>query len=115
MKALTVIKGFTQEWVALLITLRGFFWAPEQQIQRKPCLASVTDLADFFEMSPLKGHHNEDVGIGVPAALAAGKGAKQNHVFWGELLHQPLGEGLQRLTGDQGLVGVRGSHSPILR
>jgi len=79
-QALTAIKGFPEERIALLITLRGFLWAPEQQIQRKPCLARVTDVANLFEVPPFKGHNHKNVGIGIPAALATGQRAKQSKI-----------------------------------
>jgi hypothetical protein len=50
-------------------------------------------------------HYHEDVGIGIPAGLTAGKGAVadgfsvgvQDHLLRGELLHHPLSKRLQCL------------------
>lgn len=44
------------------------------------------------------------------AVVATSDGAKEDDLFWSELLHQPLGERLQRLAGNQGWWAVRGNH-----
>jgi hypothetical protein len=38
-------------------------------VERKLGSANLVDLANGFAMPPLKGHPNEDAGIGIAAAL----------------------------------------------
>jgi hypothetical protein len=66
MQNLAPIKGFAQEGVALLVAVGGFFWTPQQKIQREACLADFTDFPDFADVASFKGHDHQQIGIGVP-------------------------------------------------
>ena len=47
-----------------------------------------------------KRHHHQDVGVGIPASIAASLGSKQDDFLWRELFHQIPGKGLQSLAAE---------------
>lgn len=89
-----MIKGFLNKWgssgVAPLDGLRPSHKTLEWTLGS----AKLADLTNGLELSPFKGHANEDGGIKLSAALAAGQRAEQDHLLRREMGHQPLGLGL---------------------
>ncbi len=95
------IEGFAQEWITLAIAVRGLLRPPEQQIEREAGATGIANLSDLSEVVTLKRHDHQQIGIRIPAAVAPGQGAEQNHFLRRVLLNQPLRETRQSLTGHQ--------------
>jgi hypothetical protein len=104
----SVNQSLADEGIAPAVARCDLLRPPQVQIQRKCRLASVAHPLHGVLRLPLERHHHQDVGIGIPAGLAAGLGAKKDHLLRSEVLHQALRESLQSLAGHKG--GGIGGH-----
>jgi hypothetical protein len=89
-----VIKGFLNKWGSSGDAPLDGLRPAHKTLAWTLGSTKPVDLTNGVEVSPFKGHANEDGGIKIPAALAAGQRAEQEHLLRREMGHQPLGLGL---------------------
>ncbi|MFO7628409.1 MAG: hypothetical protein R6W06_02610 [Prochlorococcaceae cyanobacterium] len=111
MQHFTAVEGLPEERITLAIAIGGFIGAPQQQIQRETGRACSADLSDLSQVITLKGHDHHQVGVRIPAAIAAGQGSIQDHLLRRKVGHQVPGEGIKRLSRHERLGH---GHHPIV-
>jgi hypothetical protein len=69
MQQLTVIESLADVGIAPAVARDDLLRSPQMQIQRKVGVTSGEQVFHRVPWLPLKGHHHQDVCIGIPARL----------------------------------------------
>ena len=89
-----MIKGFLNKWGSSGVAPLDGLRPSHKTLGWTLGSTKLVHLTNGLELSPFKGHANEDGGSKIPAALAAGQQAEQDHLLRREMGRQPLGLGL---------------------
>ena len=112
MEHLAIIDRFAHDRITPPVAKRNLLRSPDaSQIQGESHRAETAHFTDLGQVATLKGHHHQDVGIGIPTSLTTGQRTEKDHLLGGVELNQPLRERLQRFASHQrGRSGGHGLH-----